>query len=317
MSLYVFIFIASIFLLLLSGKWLVWALTKIARYLELREFVVAFIIMAFAASIPNLFVGITASLHGIPELSFGDIVGGNLIDLTIAVALAALIARGLPAGSRMVQNSAVFTMVVAILPLLLILDGVLGRGDGLILIIVFFFYIVWLFSKKERFTKVYDGTKRPPVKGFKIFIKSLAVVVVGLVLLLIAAEGIVRSATFFSEALQLSIPLVGILIVGFGNAIPEVYFAIVAARKAHNWMVLGDLMGSVIVAASLVLGIIALINPIVIDDFSPFALARFFLIIAAIFFLFFVRTEKKITSREALFLLSLYIVFLASEILTK
>jgi cation:H+ antiporter len=314
---YLIIFIISCLLLFWSGRWLVKALARIARYLGWREFVVAFFIIAIAASIPNLFVGITSAIYKIPQLSFGDIVGGNLIDLTVAVALAALFAKGLPAESKMVQTSAVFTMFIAILPLLLILDGKLGRGDGIILIFTFFFYIFWLFSKKERFTKIYDNEKIPIVKEFKIFIKDLGRVILGLIFLLVAAEGIVRSASFFSQSLNLPLALIGILIVGLGNAIPETYFAIMAARRAQNWMILGDLMGSVIVAATLVLGIVALICPIEIIDFSPFAIARFFLIIAAIFFFFFVRTERKITSKEALFLLSIYIVFILVEIFAK
>ena len=317
MILYILLFLISIGLLFWSGTFLIGALTRTARFLGWKEFVVAFIVIAFASSIPNLFVGISSALHKIPQLSFGDIVGGNLIDFTIAVALAALVAKSLPAESKMVQTSAIFTMAVAIFPLLLILDGVLGRGDGIALIFVFFCYIYWLFSKKERFSKVYNANEVPIVKSFKSFVKDLGRLLIGLLFLLVAAEGIVRAARFFSESLNLEIALVGILIVGISNAIPETYFAIVCARKAHNWMVLGDLMGSVIVASTLVLGIVAIICPIEIADFSPFAIARFFLIIAAMFFLFFVRTDRKITVKEALFLLSIYLIFLLVEIFTK
>lgn len=317
MSLYIVVFIVSLILLFGAGKILISSLTRIGKYLKWREFVLAFIVIAIAASLSNLFVGITSALHGIPELSFGDIVGGNLIDLTVAVALAAFFAKGLPAASKMVQTSAVFTMVIAFLPLLLILDGRLGRIDGVILILVFFFYIFWLFSKKERFSKTYDDEETPIFKGFKDFVKDLAKLILGLGFLLLSAQGIVRSAIYFSEAMGLSLALVGILIVGFGNAIPETYFAVIAARKAKNWMVLGDLMGSVIVASTMVLGIVALIAPIEIADFSPFALARFFLIIAAIFFLFFVRTDKKITIKEAFFLLGIYITFVLVEIFSR
>lgn len=317
MTLNILIFLASCALLFVAGKLLVEALIRIARYLGWREFVVAFVLIAVIAAIPNLFVGITSALHKIPQLSFGDIVGGNLVDLTLAVALAALFARGLPAESKMVQTSALFTMFIAILPLFLILDGVLGRGDGILLISVFFFYIFWLFSKKERFTKIYDGPKISITKEFRIFIKDLGRIILGLVLLLIAAQGIVRAASFFSESLNLPLALVGILIVGLGNAIPETYFAIIVARKARNWMILGDLMGSVIVAATLVLGIVALICPIEIPDFSPLAIARFFLIISAIFFFFFVRTDRKISKKEAAFLLGIYITFILVEIFAR
>jgi len=317
MILCIFIFLGSCALLFWAGKWLIGALVRVARYLEWREFVVAFIIVAIATSIPNLFVGIMAALHKIPQLSLGDIVGGNLFDLTIAVGLAALLAKGLPAESKMVQTSAVFTMIAAVLPLLLLLDGTLGRGDAMALILLFFFYIFWLFSKKERFTKIYDGGKTSIVKEFRVFIKDLGRLILGLLFLLIAAEGVVYSASFFSEALNLPLGLIGILIVGVGSAIPETYFAIIAARKFQTWMILGNIMGSVVIIATLVLGIVALICPIEVEDFSPFAIARLFLIIAAMFFLFFVRTERKITTKEALFLFGLYIIFFLIEVFTQ
>ncbi len=91
--LYVLIFLASCLLLAFSSRWLVKSLTRIAKFLGWREFVVAFVIMAFASSIPNLFVDITSALKKIPELAFGEIVGGNVIDLTLVIALAALFAK--------------------------------------------------------------------------------------------------------------------------------------------------------------------------------------------------------------------------------
>ncbi|PJA01069.1 hypothetical protein COX75_00835, partial [bacterium (Candidatus Gribaldobacteria) CG_4_10_14_0_2_um_filter_33_15] len=78
--LYIFIFLISCLLLTFSNKWLIGALSRIALFLQMKEFVVAFFLMAFAVSIPNLFVGIISALNKIPELSFGDVVGGNIVD---------------------------------------------------------------------------------------------------------------------------------------------------------------------------------------------------------------------------------------------
>lgn len=315
---YISIFILSCLVLFWSGTWLVRALTGIARFLKWREFVVAFFVIALAATIPNLFVGINSALNKIPQLSFGDIIGGNLIDLTLAVALAVLIAKtSLPAESRLVQTSGLFTVAITLLPLVLILDGVLGRGDGLVLLGVFFFYLFWLFSKEERFKKIYEEKEKEIIKSFRDFLKNLGKVILAIFLLLLAAEGVVRSATFFAESFNLTLPLIGILIVGLGNALPEIYFAIASAKRGETWMILGDLMGSIIVPATLVLGIVALIYPIKILDFSPFAVGRFFLIIAAFFFLIIVRSGQKITKKEALILLAIYLLFVIVEIGTK
>lgn len=315
--LYIAIFIISCFTLFWAGRALVNSLANIARFLGWREFVVAFFVMAFAASLPNLFVGINSALRKIPQLSFGDVVGGNVIDLTLAIAIATLFAKGgIITESRTVQRTSIFTIIAAILPLFLILDGSLSRIDGILLILVFIFYAAWLFSKKERFTKIYDTHKIPIVKEFKVFLRDLGRVILGIILLLAAAEGIVRSAQFFALSFNLPIALIGILIVGAGNAIPETYFAIASARKGETWMILGNLMGAVIIPSTLVLGIVALICPIEILNFSPFAIARLFLIISAIFFCLFIRTGRQITRKEAILLLTIYIIFVLSEILT-
>lgn len=330
------IFTISCLVLFWSGSHLVRSLMGIARYLHLREFVVAFFIMAFAGSLPNLFVGLNAALRGIPELSFGEIVGGNVVDLTLAVALAVLIGgNALQVKSKMVQTSSFFTVAIVTLPLILIWDGNLTREDGWALLITFGIYACWLFSKEERFRKVYKGNKQKPeykprlsfidflihrkvhspFRRFRAFLKNLVGSLFFLTLLLIASWGVVESAQAFAGFLGISLSMVGILIVGLGNALPETYFAIASARKHQTWMILGDLMGSVIVCATLVLGVIVLIRPIENIDVSPFAIARIFLVIAAVFFLIAVRTDRKITKKEALFLLLIYISFIAAEII--
>lgn len=317
---YILIFIISWALLYFCGGWLVGGLMRIARYLGWKEFVVSFIIMAFAASLPNLFVGISSALRKIPQLSLGDIVGGNLVDLTLAVALAALVAgAGISAESRTVQTTSSFTIASAILYLILTYDREISRSDGIILISFFFVYIFWLFSKKERFTKIYGGHQILLIKGFKFFLKDLGKVISGIIILLFAAEGIVRSSKFFAEILHFPIALIGLLIVGIGNALPDTYFAVASAKKGETWMILGDLMGSVVITTTLVLGIVALICPIKIENVNilPFFIARIFLIISAIFFFFFVKTGRKITKKEGLFLLLIYILFFLITILFK
>lgn len=314
--LYIFIFLVCCVLLYFSGEWVVGGLMRMARFLGWREFVVAFFVMAFAASLPNLFVGIISATNKIPQLSFGDVAGNNLIALTLAVALGVLFAKNkeITAESQMVQTTSIFTIIATILPLVLIFDGRLSRIDGILLIAFFIFYILWLFSKKERFTKIYNTHRISIVKDFKIFFKDLGRLILGIILLLLAAQGIVASAQFFAQRLDIPIILIGLLVVGVGSALPEIYFAISSAKKGEDWMILGDLMGAVIVPATLVLGIVALIEPIEILDFSSLAIARIFLIISAVFFLIIVRTDRKITKKEAIILIAIYLLFLSAVI---
>jgi len=314
--LYIFTFITSCFLLTIAGKWLIESLVKIAKFLGWKEFVVAFFTIALGTSLPNLFVGIISALNKIPQLSLGDIVGGNIFDLTLVVALAAFISRkGISAPSRTVQGSSLFTIGVAILPLLLILDGNLSRIDGILLISAFIVYVSWLFRKEDRFKKVYDGM--PEVKDFKYFLKDIGILIGSIVLLILGATGIVQSSSFFARTLGLPLVFIGIFIVGIGNILPETFFSVRAAREGQDWMILGNLMGSVMITTTLVLGIVSLIHPIEILNFSTFAIGRFFMIVSAIFFLIFLRTGRKITRKEAVFLFLIFVVFVITEILNQ
>lgn len=320
LSYHILVFIVSCFVLFWFGKRLIESLIKIARFLRWREFVVAFFAVAFATSLPNLLVGLNAAFQKIPELSFGEIIGGNMADLTLALSLAVLFSGGsLETNSRMVQGSTIFTAAAAILPVILVLDGDLSRADGVILILFFLFYVSWLFSKEEKFRKVYNGAEEhlPLPASFKNFLKNVIEVIISVVLLILASQGVVKSAVAFSGVFSLPLVTVGILIVGLGNAFPEIYFSIISARKNQNWLILGELMGSVIICATLVLGIVVLITPFKIDNFSPFLVARMFLIIAVLFFFLFIKTGRKITKKEGIALFLLYLLFVLAEILIK
>lgn len=312
MIFHVLLLLASGALLFRAASILVKGINKIALYLKWQKFIIAFFVMAIVGSIPNLFVGISSVIHGVPELAFGDMIGNNTADLTIVVAAAVIFGGSLAAKGAIIQLSALLTIAIAILPLLLIVDGTLGRGDGIVLMLVFVAYSFWLLSKRKSFSSQLDNGVEAPFIEFKEFLKSIAFVGLGIIFLLIAAEGVVRSVSFFAGELNFPVGVLGILVVGLGNSLPELYFSIAAAREKENWIVLGELMGSIIVPATLVIGLIAFLSPIDVPDSSPFSIGRFFLIISAFFFLIFARTDRKITRNEAFFLIGIYITFVAS-----
>lgn len=315
--LYVLVFIASCLAFYFSGEMIVKSLIKIAKFLGWKEFVLSFLVMAFIGSLPNLFVGISSALHGIPQLSFGDVVGGNVVDLTLAIALAALFAKdGIPAKSKTVHRTLLFTIIAAMMPILLIWDGTLSRMDGILLIALFFIYVGWLFSKKERFAKACEDNA-PITQSFKASFSGLFKILLSLIIFAVAAEGIVRSARYFADTFNWPLVMIGLFIVGIGNCTPEIFFAISAAKKRMEWMVLGDLMGTIVAPATLVLGIVSLITPIHIDDFSPFGVARIFTFIAIFFFFIFIKNDSKISKKEAMVLLFVYIAFILTELFAK
>jgi cation:H+ antiporter len=308
------IFLFSFFLLFWSSNFLFESLKKISKFLGWKEFVVSFFIVAFSTTIPNFVVDVTSAINDVPHLALGDVIGTNIVDLTLIVGISALVSKaGLSLPSRTVQGSSVFTILAAILPLILILDGELSRADGVLLIFTFLGYLFWLFQKKERFEKIYDGIKEPLT--LKFFLRNLLFLFFSVSILLVSAQGIVKSALFFSNFFKVPLTFIGALIVGFGTALPEFSFCFQAAKKSQDWMIVGDVMGSVILTTTLVLGTVSLISPIKNLSFSQLLVARIFLLISAILFFIFVRTDKKITKKEGFFLIFLYLLFLLTQFL--
>jgi len=310
---YILIFIASSFILVRSGMWVVKALIRIAQFLKLREFIVASFLMAFATSLPEIFIGITSAISGKPELPFGVIIGSNIVALTVMVALGALLGKDLHIKGKVLQRSALYAALYSLLPLLLILDGMFSRRDGMILLVALAFYFIQLIAEEERFRKVFNNQ----LKGwshFKIFVKDMFVFLIGSTMLLLSAEGIVFSASKLAETFNLSLMVIGVSLVALGTSLPEIAFEIKAIKMGHKTMILGDIMGSIVINATLVLGLVGLISPFAITDFSPYLIGAAFTLVASLFFINFSRSDRKVTEIEALFLLIIYVLFIIAEL---
>lgn len=317
----ILIFLLSCFVLVFCAKILIDSLTSIARYLSWKEFVVAFFTISLGSVAPEFFIGVVSAFNDVSDLAFGNILGQNILLLSFTVGLCAIILKnGIEVESKIVRGSATFAITGALLPLVLIYDGVLSRTDGVVLLLFFASFFYWLFAKKERFTKVYDDVTEEEKNAKPFFIlKKAGLLLLVFLLVLLSAQGIVNSSMYFSESLGVSIPIVGILIVAIGVGLPETYFSVALARKGQSWMILGGLMGSITISSTMVLGIISIIRPIVVDmsAIPSFYIARIFLVICALFFLFFIRTNRRISTLEGTALVFAYISFAILGILIQ
>jgi cation:H+ antiporter len=134
----------------------------------------------------------------------------------------------------------------------------------------------------------------------------------GVALLAIAAQGVVYGATIIAEGMGMSLLLVGMLIIAMGGALPEIYFTVISARRGETGMIIGNLMGSVIIPATFVLGTVAIISPIHNDTLQFSTAARVSLVLVAAFFLVVSQTRSSISRREAIILGVSYVLFILS-----
>ena len=186
--------------------------------------------------------------------------------------------------------------------------------DEIILFLAFGFYFHRLLSQEERFTKILSNSLRKDRVGFGLFLKDLKMFFGGVCLLLLSAEGIVFSVLELAEIFNLPLLIIGIFLVALGTSLPEIAFTIESITTGHKEMILGDVMGSVVVNSTLIWGLVALICPFEISTFSPYFTGILFTVIVALSFAIFAKTDRKITRREAVFLLLIYVIFVICEL---
>lgn len=275
-------------------------------------------LMSLATASPELFIGISSAVRGIPELSLGNIIGQNIIHFTVAIFICVMISGGFWVRSKTIRTTALFSAFMAIFPLLLILDSSLSRIDGFILIGLFGVYIFRMLKNSRRYDVSFDDSKTknniPVLKKIFLFFNDFGNFIFGSILLIIASQGIVKSSIFFAEKLDMPLVLIGVLIVGLGTALPEVYFSAFSAREDQGELMAGNLLGSTVVSTSLVLGVVSIISPINNIEFLSYFLSRSVLFVSVAFFIYFMLTGRKISPKESWALLCIYLIFICLEI---
>jgi len=298
----ILIFIFSCIALVISAELLVKALTKIAFYLRLTEFAVGFMVVALATSIPELFIGITSALKGTPELSLGNVIGANIMDLTLIIGIVALIRKGITIETKTVRTDTLYMFVITLLPLILMLDMEISKFDGFILLAAFFLYAARILRQERRFKDIINNVPR------KTFLISITIAVASLVTLLISANFVSQSATTLAAQFMLPPIIIGLFIISIGTTLPELTFETTAVLSKHRYMAFGDLLGSVVANSTLVLGVTAIIHPIS-ANFLLFITSATFMVVFSFLFMTFVESEKKITVHEGIALIMVYILF--------
>jgi len=308
------------------------ALAKISAFFKWSEFLVAFILMGFMTSVPELFVGVTSALNKTANLSLGNLIGANIVNLTLVMGLAAILSRGIKIETSIAKRDAMFTLLMVVIATALMMDGVLSRVEGVVLIFIFFIYLIQLFHSNqkrfpyfiirilqalrfsvngEKFHKEYEvNGKKSPKEILWDFVKFG----IGLALLLGSARLIVYLAGAVAQELGLPMIFLGLVILSIGTTLPELTFGIKAVMSGRREMILGNTFGSVIVNMVFILGIVALINPITIASFGVLMASIVFLIVLLLVFSIFIRSQSRLSWQEGMVLVLFYILFLVGTL---
>lgn len=285
------------------------ALTFIAQYFGWHKFVVSFVVMAVATSLPEFFVGVSSAIQKRPQLSLGNIIGASIINLTLILGLCAILAKKIKIEDKKISKNITIALILGFLPVILALDGELSRFDGAVLLLAFLFYFGYIFYEQK---KMPWDLKLEAAKGLT---KNIFIFFFGFLLLLFLSNVVVGLAQKLTLGLNLPLVVVGLVVVALGTEIPELVFGLKAAIKKHQDLSLGNSLGTIVVNSTFILGVVSLIYPIKIIYFFEFLLFSLFLLLAITIFYIFVRTKKEIDWKEGVFLVLFYLVFVIFQLI--
>lgn len=298
--------LASLGLILLigSGKYLVKGSVGLASYFGLSTLVIGVTVVAFGTSTPELLVSVQAALKDHPEISLGNVIGSNISNIAIVLAITAIILP-IPVNRNSLFRDWPVMMAVSLIFFLVIQDNFLSRleGVGFNLMLVAFVYFTLKFSKKNT-DKAIKGIEKMNIWlaiGF-ILISSLGLV--------FGAGLLVENAVEIASSLHVSERAISITVIAVGTSLPELTTSVMAAIQKETDISVGNIIGSNIFNILSVLGITAIIKPIPVNPVINIDVIWMLLISVLLFVLLMPLKRSRLSRFGGIILLGVYVYYI-------
>jgi len=203
-----------------------------------------------------------------------------------------------------------YYLVLLLFPIIMGFDGYLSRTEGVLLIIAGLSFFLSLCIESRIFRKKYNH-----IKDHSLF-KNISLLILSIVVLTLSANYAIKFGVDFAHGIKISPILVGLTMVSIGSCLPELFFSIKAVKTNHNSLALGDVLGTVITDATIIVGIIAVISPFYFNPLIIYVtgVAMF---IAGALTIAFITTGKALNKLEGLYLIFFYICYIMTELLVN
>lgn len=318
------ILIVGFVLLIKGADFFVEGSSAVAKRLRIPSMIIGMTIVAMGTSLPECAVSVTASLTGNNSLAISNAVGSNIFNLLVVCGVCTLFVPLAVQKSTLQKEFPLSIFCAGLLLLLGYLGMTLGRIDGILFLIIFTGYLLWMIRsvKRARRTTTPDAissSERISLSEEEIeqvtshinllpAWKCLIFILGGMIAIKYGGDFVVDGASAIAVRLGLSQTLIGLTIIAMGTSLPELVTSIVAARKDEVDMALGNVIGSNIFNILLVLGVAAAISPVAFawDNMIDIAV----LIVISVITLIFAWTSKELNRKEGIIMLILYAAYM-------
>jgi len=308
---FLFILLGLVFLVA-GGNLLLKSAVAFSLRLNISKIIIGMTIVSFATSAPELIVSIQAALDGFPDLALGNVIGSNIANLGLVLAIIIILGNIDVRPSFYVTDWPVMMVASLMFVGFIYSDGELRRWEGVIMVVVLFLFLVYLLRfQQPAIVEELPNTDKPlPL--------YLAVLFLGLGGLGLwgGSEFLVDGAIGLASKFGVSDRVIGITVVSIGTSIPELAASVIAVIKKEKAISVGNLIGSNIFNLLAVLGITSIITPITVQDQSLLTNDVFWMLAIsfAILPLVFLPKGLRLGWRDGLVLLILYVVFIVRTV---
>ena len=241
------------FVMLVKGSdWFVDGAAGIAAKFRIPQIIIGLTIVAMGTSAPEAAVSITAATAGSADITVGNIVGSNIMNILVILGLACAIVP-IAVGKATLKIDIPFMIAISVIFLLLGWDGTITRVDGLVLIALFVTYIGYMIWEALHSNEEGDEIKESPVW------KMLLSTAIGLGLVVWGADVAVGAATKLAQIFGMSERFIGLTVVALGTSLPELFTSVTAARKGNADIAIGNIVGSNIFNILFVVGLSSMV----------------------------------------------------------
>lgn len=276
---------------------------SIARILNVPSVIIGLTIVAMGTSAPEASVSISAALAGNNDIAISNIIGSNIFNALGVVGICALI-MPFVTNPSILKRDLPINIGVSIILVIMLLDGTLGRIEGIILLILMAIYIYMMIKEAKTGNNDDEDTGKEYTLP-----KSLVLIVVGLAIVIIGGNLVVTHASNIATSLGLSQNFIGLTIVAIGTSLPELVTSVVATFKKLPGLALGNAIGSNIFNILFILGASSLLSPLHVLNES--IIDGIIMIAVAVVMYIFARTKKSFGRWEGLICVLSYIAYTA------
>lgn len=254
--------LAGLGLLIAGGNWLLKSAVDLSLKLNIPKIVIGMTVVSFATSAPELIVSINAALDGFPDLALGNVIGSNIANLGLVLAITLLLSSIDVRRSFYTTDWPVMMLASLLFFFFIYFDGVLRPFEGIILVVCLFLFLVYLlrFQKPAVQEKEDIKTIALPIHKTVLFLGLGGLALWG------GSELLIKGAVGLATAFGVGERIIAVTIVSVGTSVPELAASVIAIIKKEKAISLGNLLGSNIFNLLAVLGITAIITPIKVID---------------------------------------------------